>query len=246
MDISAKTVKELREKTGAGMMNCKKALQDNNGDFEKAIEALRLKGEAIADKKAQRNANEGLIEAYIHTGSKLGVLLEVNCETDFVSRKPEFKEFVRDLGMQIASSPEIEVISMDDISADIKERVWNFENEKDDLKNKPEDIRAKIIEGRVSKSLKNLVLLEQQYIRDSNKTISALLKEKISYFGENIIIARYTKFSLGPFLSFYYEMLALKFSFDSAIADCNKVSASSVNCCVELTTSEYFALLVFK
>jgi len=132
MDISAKTVKELREKTGAGMMNCKKALQDNNGDFEKAIEALRLKGEAIADKKAQRNANEGLIEAYIHTGSKLGVLLVVNCETDFVSRKPEFKEFVRDLGMQIASSPEIEVISMDDISADIKERVWNFENEKDD------------------------------------------------------------------------------------------------------------------
>lgn len=178
MEISAKIVKELRDKTGAGMMNCKKALAENNGDFDKALEALRLKGEAIADKKASRTANEGLIESYIHTGSKLGVLLEVNCETDFVSRKPEFKELVQNLGMQIAACPDVELISMDDISDDIKKKEWDFENGKDDLANKPEEIKKKIIEGRVNKNLKTKVLLEQEYIRDSNITVEGYLKQK--------------------------------------------------------------------
>lgn len=197
MEISAKIVKKLRDKTGAGMMNCKKALTDNNGDFDKAIEALRLKGEAIADKKASRSANEGLIEAYIHTGSKLGVLLEVNCETDFVSRKPEFKEFVQNLGMQIAACPNVELISMDNISDEIKQKEWDFENGKEDLTNKPEEIRNKIVEGRVSKNLKTKVLLEQEYIRDSNLTVDGYLKQKISLFGENIKIARFVRFNLG-------------------------------------------------
>ena len=197
MEISAKIVKELRDKTGAGMMNCKKALTDNNGDFDKAVEALRLKGEAIADKKASRSANEGLIEAYIHTGSKLGVLLEVNCETDFVSRKPEFKEFVQNLGMQIAACPDVELVSMDDISDEIRQKEWDFENGKDDLTNKPDEIRSKIVEGRVNKNLKTKVLLEQEYIRDSNLTVDAYLKQKISLFGENIKIARFVRFNLG-------------------------------------------------
>jgi elongation factor Ts len=197
MEISAKIVKELRDKTGAGMMNCKKALAENNGDFDKALEALRLKGEAIADKKASRTANEGLIESYIHTGSKLGVLLEVNCETDFVSRKPEFKELVQNLGMQIAACPDVELISMDDISDDIKKKEWDFENGKDDLANKPEEIKKKIIEGRVNKNLKTKVLLEQEYIRDSNITVEGYLKQKISLFGENIKVARFVRFNLG-------------------------------------------------
>lgn len=197
MEITAKIVKELRDKTGAGMMNCKKALTENNGDFEKAVEALRLKGEAIADKKASRSANEGLIESYIHTGSKLGVLLEVNCETDFVSRKPEFKELVQNLGMQLAACPDVELICMDDISNEIKQKQWDFENEKEDLANKPEEIRNKIVEGRVNKTLKTKILLEQEYIRDSNLTVEGYLKQKISLFGENIKIARFVRFNLG-------------------------------------------------
>lgn len=197
MEISAKIVKELRDKTGAGMMNCKKALTDNDGDFDKAVEALRLKGEAIADKKASRSANEGLIEAYIHTGSKLGILLEVNCETDFVSRKPEFKEFVQNLGMQIAASPDVEFISLDEISEEVKQKEWDFESSKDDLVNKPDEIKNKIIEGRVNKSLNTKVLLEQEYIRDSNLTVGGYVKEKISLFGENIKIARFARFILG-------------------------------------------------
>ena len=197
MEISAKVVKELRDKTGAGMMNCKKALTDNDGDFDKAMAALRLKGEAIADKKASRSANEGLIESYIHTGSKLGILLEVNCETDFVSRKPEFKELVQNLGMQIAACPDVEIVSLDDIPQDLKQKEWDFESAKDDLKNKPEEIKNKIIEGRVNKNLKTKVLLEQDYIRDSKVTVESYLKQNISLFGENIKIARFVRFSLG-------------------------------------------------
>ena len=197
MEISAKIVKELRDKTGAGMMNCKKALTDNNGDFDKAMEALRLKGEAIADKKASRSANEGLIEAYIHTGSKLGILLEVNCETDFVSRKPEFKELAQNLGMQIAACPDVEVISLDQISDEIKQKEWDFESSKEDLANKPDEIKNKIVEGRVAKTLRTKVLLEQDYIRESNMTVEDYLKQKISLFGENIKITRFARFNLG-------------------------------------------------
>jgi elongation factor Ts len=196
-EIDAKTVKKLRDETGAGMMNCKKALADNNGDYEKAIESLRLKGMATADKKSSRNTNEGLIYSYIHTGSKLGILLEINCETDFVARRPEFIELAKNISMQIASNPEIEVISMEDISDSIKDDVKRFERNKEDLQNKPEEIKNKIVDGRIDKSLKKKVLLEQEYIRDPNTTVTEYIKQVVSILGENIRISRFTRYILG-------------------------------------------------
>ena len=196
-EIDAKTVKKLRDETGAGMMNCKKALLDNDGDYEKAIESLRLKGMATADKKASRNTNEGLIYSYIHTGSKLGILIEVNCETDFVARREEFSDLAKNIAMQIASNPEIQVISMEKILDSVKDEVRKFENSKEDLQNKPEEIRNKIVEGRVEKNLKRQVLLEQEYIRDPNITVNEYIKQVVGILGENIKVARFTRFVLG-------------------------------------------------
>ena len=196
-EIDAKTVKKLRDDTGAGMMNCKQALLENDGDYAKAVESLKLKGMATADKKASRNTNEGLIYSYIHTGSKLGILIEVNCETDFVARREEFSDVAKNIAMQIASNPEITVVSAEDIPASVKEEVAKFESAKDDLKNKPEEIRNKIVEGRVDKSLKKQVLLEQEYIRDSNLTVNEYIKQVVGILGENIKVARFTRFVLG-------------------------------------------------
>lgn len=196
-EIDAKTVKKLRDETGAGMMNCKKALLDNNGDYDKAIESLKLKGMATADKKASRNTNEGLIYSYIHTGSKLGILLEINCETDFVARREEFSELAKNIAMQIASNPELTLVSKDDISESLKEELSKFESLKEDLKNKPEEIRNKIIEGRVEKSLQKQVLLEQEYIRDPKITVNEYIKQLIGILGENIRVARFTRYILG-------------------------------------------------
>jgi elongation factor Ts len=196
-DINAQTVKKLREETGAGMMNCKKALADNNGDYEKAVEALRLKGMATADKKASRNTNEGIIYAYIHIGSKLGILVEVNCETDFVARRPEFTDLAKNIAMQIASNPEIQVVSLKDIPESVKEKTIQFESSKEDLQNKPEEIRIKIVEGRVEKSLKKQVLLDQEYIRNSNITVNEYIKQVVGILGENIRISRFTRYILG-------------------------------------------------
>ena len=196
-EIDAQTVKKLREETGAGMMNCKKALADNNGDYEKAVESLRLKGMATADKKASRNTNEGIIYAYIHTGSKLGILVEINCETDFVARRTEFTELAKNIAMQIASNPEIEVVSTNDISESEREKVVKFESAKDDLQNKPQEIRNKIVEGRVEKSLKKQVLLEQEYIRDSSITVKEYIKQVVGVLGENIQVRRFTRYVLG-------------------------------------------------
>jgi elongation factor Ts len=196
-EINAQTVKKLRDQTGAGMMNCKKALEDNNGDFEKAVEALRLKGMATADKKASRNTNEGIIYSYIHTGNKLGILVEVNCETDFVARREEFTDLAKNIAMQIASNPEIQVISTNDIPESVKEKAIQFESAKDDLKNKPEEIRNKIVEGRVDKSLKKQVLLEQEYIRNPNITVNEYIKQVVGVLGENIRISRFTRYVLG-------------------------------------------------
>lgn len=196
-EIDAKTVKKLREETGAGMMNCKKALAENNGDYEKAVESLRLKGMATADKKASRNTDEGIIYAYIHTGSKLGILIEVNCETDFVARRPEFTELAKNVAMQIASNPEIQVVSEDDISEENKSEAWKFESAKDDLKNKPEEIQNKIIQGRVDKNLKKQVLLEQEFIRDPNITVNDYIKQVVGVIGENIRVKRFTRYVLG-------------------------------------------------
>ena len=196
-EIDAKTVKKLREETGAGMMNCKQALIENNGDFEKAVEYLKLKGMASADKKASRNTNEGLIYSYIHTGSKLGILIEINCETDFVARREEFSEVAKNVAMQIASNPEIMFVSSEEIPQSAKDSIRIFESAKDDLNNKPEEIKNKIVEGRVEKSLKKQVLLEQEYIRDPNITVNQYIKQVIGILGENIKVARFTRYVLG-------------------------------------------------
>ena len=196
-EIDAKTVKKLRDETGAGMMNCKKALTENNGDYEKAVESLKLKGMATADKKSSRSTDEGLIYSYIHTGSKLGILLEINCETDFVARRSEFSDLAKNIGMQIASNSDVEVVSMENISEVTKEKVRIFESGKEDLQNKPEEIRNKIIDGRVEKSLKKQVLLEQEYIRDPSITVNDYIKQVVGILGENIRVARFTRYVLG-------------------------------------------------
>jgi elongation factor Ts len=152
---------------------------------------------ATADKKASRNTNEGLIYSYIHTGSKLGILLEVNCETDFVARREEFSDLAKNIAMQIASNPEIQVVSIENIPESTKNEVQKFESSKEDLANKPEEIRNKIIEGRVEKSLKRQVLLDQEYIRDPNITVNEYIKQVISLLGENIKVARFTRYVLG-------------------------------------------------
>ena len=152
---------------------------------------------AIADKKASRKANEGIIYAYIHTGSKLGILVEANCETDFVARRSEFVDLAKNIGMQIASNPEIQIISTSDISEEIKDKAYKFESAKDDLQNKPEEIRDKIVQGRVEKSLKKQVLLEQEYIRDPSITVNDYIQQVIGILGENIKISRFTRYVLG-------------------------------------------------
>lgn len=197
IEISSKLVKELREKTGAGMMNCKKALQETEGNFEKAVESLRQKGLASADKKADRKASEGIIESYIHTGAKLGVLVEVNCETDFVARRTEFQELTKNIAMQIAACPSINYVSLNNIPSEVIEKERFIESGKEDLINKPVEIKEKILDGRVQKILKMQSLLDQPFIKDPNITIDELIKQKISLLGENIKISRFTRFQLG-------------------------------------------------
>jgi elongation factor Ts len=196
-EISAKIVKELRDKTSAGMMDCKKALQEADGDFAKAEEALKKKGLATAAKKSSRIATEGIVEAYIHMGGKLGIIVEVNCETDFVARRSEFQELARNIAMQIAACPQVQYINAADIPPEIAEREKKIEMEKDDLGNKPIDIKEKIVEGRIQKKLKEMVLVDQAFIRDSSMTIGELVKQNISTLGENIQIRRFERFVLG-------------------------------------------------
>ena len=196
-DISAKVVKELREKTGAGMMDCKKALKENDGDMTKAIEWLRQKGITSAEKKAGRVATEGLVGSYIHTGGRVGVLVEVNCETDFVARREEFQTLVRNIAMQIAACPNVEYVSIDQISTDMVEREKEIEMKRDDLAKKPDNIKEKIVQGRIDKRLKELSLLDQPYIRDQNITVEELVKQTVGLLGENIQVRRFSRFVLG-------------------------------------------------
>ena len=195
--ISAKLVKELRDKTGAGMMDCKKALGETDGDITKAIEWLRQKGITSAEKKAGRVAAEGLIESYIHTGGSIGVLVEVNCETDFVARGDIFKDLAKSVAMQIAACPNVQYVKVDDIPAEIAEKERAIEMGRDDLAGKPDNIKEKIVEGRIAKRLKELALLEQPYIRDQNITVEELIKQTIATIGENIQIRRFQRFVLG-------------------------------------------------
>ncbi|MGG1633552.1 translation elongation factor Ts [Paenibacillus sp. MCAF9] len=196
MAVSASAVKELRERTGAGMLDCKKALDETNNDVEKAIAVLREKGLAAAANKAGRIATEGVVESYIHAGGRIGVIVEVNCETDFVAKTDQFREFARDVAMQIAAANP-KFVSRDEVSSE------ELEKEREILKaqalneGKPEKIVEKMVEGRISKYYEEFCLLEQSFIKDPDKTISVLLNEKISKIGENISIRRFVRYELG-------------------------------------------------
>ena len=189
-------VKELREKTGAGILDCQKALTENGNDIEKAIDFLRQKGLAAAQKKAGRETNQGLVHAYIHAGGKIGVLIEVNCETDFVARNEEFKAFVNDLALQVAAaSPSY--VRREDVSADVvaKERAI-YEAQAKEM-GKPPAAWPKIIEGKLEKFYQESCLLEQAFIKDPSVTIKDLLSQKIAKIGENMNIRRFTRYQLG-------------------------------------------------
>nr|YP_007878271.1 translation elongation factor Ts [Calliarthron tuberculosum]AGA63882.1 translation elongation factor Ts [Calliarthron tuberculosum] len=197
INISAQHVKELRSQTGAGMMNCKKALQASQGDMELAIENLRQQGLASANKKSTRIATEGRIESYIHAGSRIGVLLELNCETDFVARHSEFQMLAKNLAMQIVACPNVQYIKVTDIPQDTIDKETRIELSKDDLKNKQDQIKQVIVKGRIEKKLKELSLLDQAFIRNTDLLISDLIDQKIALLGENIKISRFQKFILG-------------------------------------------------
>ncbi len=196
MDFTAQDVMELRGRTGAGMMDCKKALTATNGDMEKAIDVLREKGLAAAAKKQSRIAAEGIVDSYVHMGGKVGVLLEVNCETDFVAKTDEFKELVHDIALQIvASAPEY--VSRDEVKAD------HLEHEKEILaaqarnEGKPEKIIEKMVQGRVDKFYKEVCLLEQPFVKNPDITVEQLVNEKIAKLGEKISIRRFVRYKMG-------------------------------------------------
>ena len=195
--ISAKLVKELREQTGAGMMDCKKALGENDGDLTKATEWLRQKGTISAGKKAGRVASEGLVDSYIHTGGRIGVLVEVNCETDFVARGDQFKDLVRDIAMQVAACPNVEYVRVDDIPEEIVAKEKEIEKGRDDLAGKPDNIKDKIVDGRIGKRLNELALMPQPYIKDQSITVEELVTNTVATLGENIQVRRFARFILG-------------------------------------------------
>lgn len=193
---SSQFVKELREKTGAGILDCQKALTENGNDIEKAIDYLRQKGLAAAAKKAGRETNQGLIHSYIHMGGKIGVLIEVNCETDFVARNEEFKAFVNDLALQIAAAKP-SYVKRDDIPADLVAREKAiFEGQAKEL-GKPPAAWPKIIEGKLEKFYQENCLMEQSFIKDPTVTIKDMVSQKISKIGENMNVRRFTRFQLG-------------------------------------------------
>jgi len=196
-EITAKLVKELRDKTSAGMMDCKKALIENKGDMDKSIEWLRQKGIASAEKKSGRVAAEGAVGSYIHTGSRVGVLLELNCETDFVARGDLFQGLLRDLSMQVAACPSVEYVSVDQIPESIASKEKEIEMGRDDLSGKPDQIKAKIVEGRIGKRLKEMALLEQPFIKDSSINVEELVKQVAGKIGENVKVRRFTRYTLG-------------------------------------------------
>ncbi len=187
-------VKELREKTNAGMMDCKTALTEAGGDLEKAVDILRKKGVSLASKKSSRAVKEGLISSYIHMNHKIGVLVEVNCETDFVARNDAFKNFVKELGMQIAAANPTYVTKDEVKEEDLKKEEDII---KEQNKNKPEQALTKIIEGKLNSYYQDVCLLEQPYIKDPKTTIKDLLVEVIAKIGENIVIKRFTRYQLG-------------------------------------------------
>jgi elongation factor Ts len=196
MEISASLVKELREKTGAGMMDCKKALAETSGDFEKAIEFLRKKGIASASKKAGRATKEGAVSSYIHGEGKVGVLVEINCETDFVARTEQFRQFVKDVSMHIAAA-QPQWVQSDEIPADVIAKEKEIAVAQMAASGKPQAVLEKIAEGKVKKFYEDNCLMNQIYVKDPSKTIEQLQKETIATLGENISIRRFARFVLG-------------------------------------------------
>lgn len=194
--VDAASVKELRERTGAGMMDCKKALVESNGDMEKAIEILREKGLAAAAKKAGRIASEGIVESYIHGGGRIGVLIEVNSETDFVAKNEAFRAFVKDMAMQVAAANPL-YVSRDQVDQNLIEKEKEIYRAQALNEGKPEKIVDKMVEGRVEKYLKEICLLEQPFIRDTDKTVQGVLTELIAKIGENISIRRFVRYEMG-------------------------------------------------
>lgn len=195
MAISVEDIKKLKELTGIGLTDAKKALVEADGDFDKALEALRKKGVTKAEKKADREALEGIIESYVH-GGRIGVLVEVNCETDFVARTEGFKDFAHQIALQVASMAPV-YISEEDIPAEELERVRTEAKTSDSLKSKPAEMIEKIVEGQVKKHFADKVLLSQQYIMDDSKTVADFLKEAIAKTGENVVIRRFKRIELG-------------------------------------------------
>ena len=196
MTINAKIVKELRDKTGAGMMDCKNALKETNGDLEKAVDHLRKSGIAKAEKKGERTAKEGLVFSYIHHGGRLGVIVELNCETDFVAKTDGFSDLAHNLAMQIAATNPLS-IKREDIDSSLLEREKAIFSDQAKESGKPENILDKIVEGRVEKFYAESCLLEQQYIKDPERRVVDLLTEAVATLGENIIINRFTRYAIG-------------------------------------------------
>lgn len=196
MQITSAMVKQLREKTNAGIMDCKAALQETQGDMEKAVDHLRLKGLTVAHKRAGRAASEGQVHSYIHAGGKIGVLVEVNCETDFTARSEAFTDFVRNLAMHIAATNPL-AISRDDLSPEVVTREQEIYRAQALESGKPEQIADKIVEGKLNKFYHEVCLLEQTYVRDTDLTVEDLLNELRARTGENLIVRRFTRYQLG-------------------------------------------------
>lgn len=196
MAITAQMVQELRKKTNVGMMDCKKALEETNGDIDAAIDVLRKKGIAKAEDRAGRAAKEGVISSYIHAGSKLGVMLEINSETDFVARTDEFQDFAKDLSMHIAAAAPL-VVDREELDADVIERERNIVREQSLQEGKPEKVVDRIVDGRMEKYFQDVCLMEQAFVKDPDKTIKDLLHELIAQTGENLTVRRFTRYVLG-------------------------------------------------
>lgn len=196
MEINAQMVKELREKTGAGMMDCKKALSKTDGNFDKAIEYLREQGIAKASSKEGRRTAEGVIATYVHTGDKLGVMVEINCETDFVARTDKFKEFSRDIAMHIAASSPL-CVSREELDAQLIKKEREIYRNQAINEGKPEKIIDKIVDGKIEKYYAEVALLEQPFVRDNDVTVEEVVKNMIAALGENILIKRFARFRLG-------------------------------------------------
>lgn len=194
VQINAKMVGELRESTGAGLMDCKRALVESDGDFDQAVELLRKRGVAKAAKKASREAAEGLVESYIHLGGKVGVLCEINCESDFVAKTDDFKQFVRDIAMHIAASNPV-CVSREEIDPTLIEAERKVAEGQ--AEGKPQQAIEKIVEGKLNKYLSENCLLEQAYVKDPDKTIQQVLTENIAKMGENMVIRRFARFQIG-------------------------------------------------